>query len=145
MSNQDTNDHEEEKGRSALTGTHEDSGSNASFYGDNENETEQDAIQRQKTKEGPSDVCRNQPKDKRLRPSGEIRRTASNALSHVASRLTTRDWPEPPPPPDGGANAWLQVASTYTFQTFNTVDLHLSVQLNHPSNQHSKSSIHHPE
>ncbi|KAI2603532.1 MFS general substrate transporter [Hypoxylon fragiforme] len=110
MSNQDTNDHEEEKGRSALTGTHEDSGSNASFYGDNENETEQDAIQRQKTKEGPSDVCRNQPKDKRLRPSGEIRRTASNALSHVASRLTTRDWPEPPPPPDGGANAWLQVA-----------------------------------
>jgi hypothetical protein len=42
--------------------------------------------------------------------SRDLRRTASNVLSHVASRLTTRDWPEPPPPPDGGRQAWTQVA-----------------------------------
>ncbi|KAH8891625.1 MFS general substrate transporter [Thozetella sp. PMI_491] len=45
-----------------------------------------------------------------VRASGEIKRATSNVLSQVASRLTTRSWPEPPPPPDGGFKAWTQVA-----------------------------------
>lgn len=44
------------------------------------------------------------------RASEDLRRTASNVLSTIASRITTRGWPEPPPPPDGGAKAWTQVA-----------------------------------
>ncbi|KAK6845481.1 hypothetical protein PG995_015591 [Apiospora arundinis] len=44
------------------------------------------------------------------RASEDLRRAASNALTQVASRLTTRDLPEPPPPPDGGRQAWIQVA-----------------------------------
>lgn len=49
-------------------------------------------------------------KTRNSRASGDLRRTASNVLSAVASRVTTRGWPEPPPPPDGGFKAWLQVA-----------------------------------
>ncbi|RYP57334.1 hypothetical protein DL769_009541 [Monosporascus sp. CRB-8-3] len=49
----------------------------------------------------------------RIRPSGELRRTASNVLSRVASRMTTRSLPEPPPPPDGGVKAWTQVAMAW--------------------------------
>ncbi|KAI1186762.1 major facilitator superfamily domain-containing protein [Nemania serpens] len=45
-----------------------------------------------------------------IRASEDLRRTASNILTHVASRITTRHWDEPPPPPDGGLNAWTQVA-----------------------------------
>ncbi|RYP46430.1 hypothetical protein DL768_007342 [Monosporascus sp. mg162] len=48
-----------------------------------------------------------------IRPSGELRRTASNVLSQVASRMTTRSWPEPSPPPDGGVKAWTQVAMAW--------------------------------
>ncbi|KAM0718827.1 hypothetical protein Q7P37_005899 [Cladosporium fusiforme] len=33
-----------------------------------------------------------------------------NVLDRVASRITTRSIRDPPPPPDGGFNAWLQVA-----------------------------------
>lgn len=40
----------------------------------------------------------------------ELRRTASNVLDRVASRITTRSIRDPPPPPDGGLNAWVQVA-----------------------------------
>lgn len=40
----------------------------------------------------------------------ELRRTASNVLERVASRITTRSIRDPPPPPDGGLNAWTQVA-----------------------------------
>lgn len=40
----------------------------------------------------------------------ELRRTASNVLDRVASRITTRSIRDPPPPPDGGFQAWLQVA-----------------------------------
>lgn len=42
--------------------------------------------------------------------SAELKRTASNVLSRVASRMTTLSIPEPPPPPDGGLHAWTQVA-----------------------------------
>ncbi|KAI1258676.1 MFS general substrate transporter [Xylariaceae sp. FL1019] len=66
------------------------------------------------------DVIQDLPRDSSLhrvqteksgiaRASGDLRRTASNALAHVASRITTRTWPEPPPPPDGGVKAWTQV------------------------------------
>ncbi|KAI1302891.1 major facilitator superfamily domain-containing protein [Xylaria venustula] len=48
-------------------------------------------------------------KDDFSRTSGDLRRTASNVLSQVASRITTRSWAEPPPPPDGGLKAWTQV------------------------------------
>lgn len=37
----------------------------------------------------------------------ELRQTASNVLTRV---LTTRSIRDPPPPPDGGFKAWLQVA-----------------------------------
>lgn len=40
-----------------------------------------------------------------IRASEDLRRTASNILTHVASRITTRHLDEPPPPPDGGLNA----------------------------------------
>ena len=42
--------------------------------------------------------------------SEEIRKTPSNILSRVASRLTTRSIGESLPPPDGGLQAWTQVA-----------------------------------
>ncbi|RYP74683.1 hypothetical protein DL770_007570 [Monosporascus sp. CRB-9-2] len=48
-----------------------------------------------------------------IRPSGELRRTASNVLSQVASRMTTQSWSEPLPPPDGGVTAWTQVAMAW--------------------------------
>jgi hypothetical protein len=40
----------------------------------------------------------------------DLRKVASNTLSRVASRLTTRDIADPGPPPDGGLKAWTQVA-----------------------------------
>lgn len=48
-----------------------------------------------------------------IRPSGDLRTTASNALSNVLSRLSTRIQDEPPPPPDGGVRAWTQVACCF--------------------------------
>ncbi|KAI1151892.1 major facilitator superfamily domain-containing protein [Nemania diffusa] len=45
-----------------------------------------------------------------FRASGDLRRTASNVLAQVASRISTRNLEEPPPPPDGGLKAWTQVA-----------------------------------
>ncbi|KAI8633553.1 MFS general substrate transporter [Xylariaceae sp. FL1651] len=58
-----------------------------------------------------SPVHRAQPKEKSgvARASEDLKRTTSNVLAQVASRITTRTWPEPPPPPDGGAKAWTQV------------------------------------
>ncbi|PSR87389.1 hypothetical protein BD289DRAFT_234345 [Coniella lustricola] len=44
------------------------------------------------------------------RRSGDLRRNASNVLTAVASRMSTRGWPDPGPPPDGGMKAWTQVA-----------------------------------
>ncbi|KAK6199647.1 hypothetical protein LQW54_010031 [Pestalotiopsis sp. IQ-011] len=44
------------------------------------------------------------------RASADLRRTASNTLNNVLSRLSTRIRDEPPPPPDGGLQAWTQVA-----------------------------------
>ncbi|RYO82724.1 hypothetical protein DL766_002343 [Monosporascus sp. MC13-8B] len=69
-----------------------------------------------------------------IRPSGELRRTASNVLSQVASRMTTRSLPEPTPPPDGGVKAWTQVAMAWlvmvadvnsfgSFQTYYTTTM----------------------
>jgi hypothetical protein len=43
----------------------------------------------------------------RGKTSLELRQTASNVLTRV---LTTRSIRDPPPPPDGGFKAWLQVA-----------------------------------
>lgn len=40
----------------------------------------------------------------------DLKGTASNVLSRVASRMTTRSIVNPPPPPDGGLKAWTQVA-----------------------------------
>ncbi|KAH9904409.1 major facilitator superfamily domain-containing protein [Xylariomycetidae sp. FL2044] len=57
-----------------------------------------------------SGIARITTRERAARASQELKRTTSNALSHVASRLSTRGWPEPPPPPDGGVQAWTQVA-----------------------------------
>lgn len=43
-------------------------------------------------------------------PSLHLKKTPSNVLSKVASRLTTRSIPDPPAPPNGGLKAWTQVA-----------------------------------
>lgn len=51
----------------------------------------------------------------KTRRSEDLRRAGSNVLSAIASRVTTRGWPEPPPPPDGGFQAWLQVACVRIF------------------------------
>ncbi|KAI0429921.1 major facilitator superfamily domain-containing protein [Xylaria sp. FL1042] len=58
-------------------------------------------------------------KDSTSRASGDLRRTASNVLAQVASRITTKSWAEPPPPPDGGLRAWLQVGMGF-FVLFTT-------------------------
>ncbi|RYO91731.1 hypothetical protein DL764_008244 [Monosporascus ibericus] len=66
-----------------------------------------------------------------IRPSGELRRTASNVLFQVTSRMTTRSLPEPLPPPDGGVKAWTQVAMAWlvmiyylgVFQTYYTTTM----------------------
>ncbi|KAI2616870.1 MFS general substrate transporter [Hypoxylon sp. NC1633] len=42
--------------------------------------------------------------------SQDLSRNAGNVLTNVVSRITTRTWPEPSPPPDGGIAAWTQVA-----------------------------------
>ena len=43
-------------------------------------------------------------------PSSQLKRTTSNALSRVASRMTTKSITDPGPAPDGGFKAWSQVA-----------------------------------
>ncbi|KAI1398987.1 MFS general substrate transporter [Hypoxylon fuscum] len=101
MASQDHNGLGDEKRRSA---THEESESNSSSYGD-----DIDAIQRHGTIEELQTAQRTGTREKRARISEDLRRTGSNVLAQVASRITTRTWPEPPPPPDGGAKAWTQV------------------------------------
>jgi len=44
------------------------------------------------------------------RASQDRRSIGGNILAQVASRMTTRSLPAPPPPPDGGLKAWTQVA-----------------------------------
>ncbi|OTA66128.1 MFS general substrate transporter [Hypoxylon sp. EC38] len=101
---QDHSDHFEEKHGAVLADSHEDSGSNASSYGDS------NTIQRHTTRDESDATPKNNTKGKCARVSGDLRRTTSNVLAHVASRISTRTWPEPPPPPDGGVKAWTQVA-----------------------------------
>lgn len=62
--------------------------------------------------EDPSDLTQPITRERtgHSRRSVDLRRSASHALSAVVSRVTTRGWPEPPPPPDGGIKAWTQVA-----------------------------------
>jgi hypothetical protein len=55
-------------------------------------------------------IQRTESAAKSIRPSTDLKRTASNVLSRVASRITTRSITNPPPPPNGGLHAWTQVA-----------------------------------
>lgn len=66
-----------------------------------------EAIERGSLRDDEEDIS---PEDRRTGQSLDLKRTASNALSRVASRLTTRSIVNPPPPPDGGTKAWTQVA-----------------------------------
>lgn len=52
-------------------------------------------------------VCEVPPENRSCvsKVSEDLRRTGSNALSHVVSRITTRSLPQPSPPPDGGLKA----------------------------------------
>ncbi|KAI1073989.1 MFS general substrate transporter [Whalleya microplaca] len=86
---------------------HNECGSNASSHEDT------DAIQQQKPEETPQGTRSSEDRGKSAltRVPEELRRTTSNVLTQVASRMTTRTWPEPPPPPDGGIEAWTQVAT----------------------------------
>ncbi|OTB02075.1 hypothetical protein M426DRAFT_323019 [Hypoxylon sp. CI-4A] len=106
-SSQDISDQIEEKRRSALAGSHEESGSNASSIDDDEDDN---AIRQHRTKDEENAIRRVGTRERCTRVSEDLRRTTSNVLSQVASRITTRTWPEPPPPPDGGVEAWTQVA-----------------------------------
>ncbi|KAI1385463.1 MFS general substrate transporter [Hypoxylon trugodes] len=93
----------EEKHYVASSDSHEESSSSSPCEGDN-------VIHQHGTKEESDPTLKAESKNKCARASQDLRRTTSNVLSQVASRITTRTWPEPPPPPDGGANAWTQVA-----------------------------------
>ncbi|KAI1453893.1 MFS general substrate transporter [Annulohypoxylon moriforme] len=105
MASQDRSEHFQEKPGSAKAGPHEeDSGSIASSTDD------VDRIRRTGTKDEDDSSQKGETRNKRSRVSDDIRRTTSNVIAHVASRITTRTWPEPPPPPDGGVHAWTQVA-----------------------------------
>ncbi|KAI1822579.1 major facilitator superfamily domain-containing protein [Xylaria intraflava] len=71
-----------------------------------------DAIQAT-VENGPASPVHSTPTKERSnspKASDELRRTTSNVLAQVVSRISTRTWPEPAPPPDGGLKAWTQVA-----------------------------------
>ncbi|KAI1207669.1 MFS general substrate transporter [Annulohypoxylon truncatum] len=104
MASQDRGDQFQEKQGSAMAEPHEDDGGSvASSFDDI-------PIRRNGTKDEDGIAQRSDTRDVRSTVSEEVRRTTSNVIAHVASRITTRTWPEPPPPPDGGINAWTQVA-----------------------------------
>ncbi|KAF7521552.1 hypothetical protein G7054_g12401 [Neopestalotiopsis clavispora] len=79
---------------------------NGSSHSDEEDSIHRlsDEIERQTTRKSRMSEKSN------TRASGDLRRTASNTLNNVLSRLSTRIRDEPPPPPDGGLRAWTQVA-----------------------------------
>lgn len=69
-------------------------------------ESEKGVIERQAVGEKPREILDNN-EDNEL---PELGRNVSNALSRVASRFSTRDIVDPGPAPDGGLQAWTQVA-----------------------------------
>lgn len=105
MASQEHSDQLDEKQHPVLATAPEEITSNTSSH-DNVHLAQQHGI-----KDDIEAAQRTETKDKRTRISLDLRRTASNVLTHAASHLTTRSWPEPPPPPDGGTTAWVQVAS----------------------------------
>ncbi|KAI5863649.1 MFS general substrate transporter [Durotheca rogersii] len=103
-------DHEVgEKPHAAPDESHDDGGSRTSSSHDGDG-ADADATRAGVAKDESLPVQRTQTRDRASRISEDLRRTTSNVLARVASRMTTRTWPEPPPPPDGGLNAWTQVA-----------------------------------
>ncbi|KAI0394439.1 major facilitator superfamily domain-containing protein [Xylariaceae sp. FL0594] len=46
-------------------------------------------------------------------PSSDVGVSPRNILAQVVSRISTRNLPEPPPPPDGGFKAWTQVTMCF--------------------------------
>ena len=70
-------------------------------------DSDPEAIERASSQDG---VDETECEKKTPRPSSELKRTASNTLSRVASRITTRSITDPGPAPDGGFKAWTQVA-----------------------------------
>ncbi|KAI2775241.1 MFS general substrate transporter [Daldinia loculata] len=104
MASQEHSDQLDEKQHPVLATGQQEITSNTSSH-DNVHLAQQHGI-----KDDIEAAQRTETKDKRTRISLDLRRTASNVLTHAASHLTTRSWPEPPPPPDGGTTAWVQVA-----------------------------------
>lgn len=74
-----------------------------------------EAIERASTQETSTEEAEeklspeNEKSSSSARPSADLKRTASNTLSRVASRITTHSITDPGPPPDGGLQAWTQV------------------------------------
>jgi hypothetical protein len=69
---------------------------------------ERDSAISSSSSHGNDDVTCETPIENRsgiVKVSEELRKTASNVLTQVASRITSRTLPEPPPPPDGGLRA----------------------------------------
>ncbi|KAI1478908.1 MFS general substrate transporter [Daldinia eschscholtzii] len=102
MASQEHNDQFDEKQHPVSPGAQEESTSNTQAH-DNDDV-------RVPPKDDLEAAQRTTTRDSRARISVDLRRTASNVLTHAASHLTTRSWPETPPPPDGGLTAWVQVA-----------------------------------
>lgn len=72
-------------------------------------ESDPDAVERASSQDAIEEIEIESEK-KPSRPSSQLKRTASNSLSRVASRVTTHSLPDPGPAPDGGLKAWTQVA-----------------------------------
>ncbi|EGP91145.1 unnamed protein product [Zymoseptoria tritici ST99CH_3D1] len=94
--------HEQDDVEKADLDTRRNTLSSISSSDSQHDEIDVDAIQRS--------TSRTEPGEKSVRPSTDLKRTASNVLSRVASRITTRSITNPPPPPNGGLHAWTQVA-----------------------------------
>ena len=106
-------DFDEKHGGAAIAEASQKSKSSSASSSREYEEEALDAIERTPTRDDNDheayEIPQKQP-GSRTKPSLELKRTASHALSRVASRMTTRSIRDPPPPPDGGIHAWTQVA-----------------------------------
>jgi hypothetical protein len=53
------------------------------------------------------------PTPTRDEPLSRSKSAQSNAITRIASRITTRSIRDPGPPPDGGVVAWTQIACAW--------------------------------
>lgn len=61
---------------------------------------------------GPADIEHGAMTNEKALPKHSIE-SKRPTLSRVTSRITTHSYPDPGPPPDGGLQAWVQVAMSW--------------------------------